>query len=260
VPNEIEVISHDEALGKYFGEDLLFEYAFMLENQFPPGIDFTDVINGQPELKRDFLRNRRLVHFGVAKYEVNDRTREAYEDIYGEKLKAKVLPVVVGYAMGVDVSGVQELQRQNIKRYMSSVIVDHRFRTRGLAHEMVAPILEEFDSTGTDSFLTAWCQNGTKTHYSYYPPVVFWHREGYEFLDKESIEKITSGIRRMHNEEGIVGRNYDVSEIRAGDLEILRNNGFDSEKRIGILEEYYEPIGYGERRWDGVVMLRKQKD
>ena len=260
IPNEIEVVSHDEALNT-FGKELLFEYAFGLEKQFPPGIAFTDVIEGQPELQRDFNRNKKLVFFGVAKYNVNDTAREIYRDVYEEEPKNDVLPVLVGYAMGIDVSRIPEFHKLNVGRYMSSIIVDHRFRTKGVAPEMVRPVLNEFDSSDTNSFLTAWCHNGLKMHHSYYPPVIFWHREGYEFLDVESIEKITSGIKRMHNEEGIFDRNYSVKEVRAGDLELLkRYDGFDPERSIGILENYYEPIGYGERRWDGVVMLRKQKD
>lgn len=260
IPNNIEVVSHDEALSKYFGEDLLFEYALGLEKQFPPGIAFTDVIEGQPELKRDFNRNKRLVFFGVAKYKVDDTAREIYRDVYGEEPKDGILPVMVGYAMGIDVSRIPEFNDLNIGRYMSSVIVDHRFRTKGVAPEMVRSVLEEFDSSGTNSFLTAWCHNGLKMHHSYYPPIIFWHREGYEFSDAESIKRITGGIKRMHHEEGIFGRNYSVKEIRAGDLEMLkRYDGFDPERRIGILENYYEPIGHGEKRWDGVVMLRESK-
>lgn len=259
IPNEIEVVSHDEAL-KTFGEDLLFEYALGLEKQFPPGIAFTDVIEGQPELQRDFSRNKKLLFFGVAKYKVDDTAREIYRDVYEEELKEDVLPTIVGYAMGINVSRIPELREMKIGRYMSSVITDHRFRTKGVAPEMVRPILDEFDSSGTNSFLTAWCHNGIKMHHSYYPPVIFWHREGYEFLDAEPIRKITSGIKRMHNQEGIFGRNYSVKEVKVGDLEMLkRYDEFDPERRIGILESYYEPIGYGEKRWDGVVMLREPK-
>lgn len=259
IPYEIEITSYDEAL-KSFSEEPLFDQAFALENQFPPGISFTGTIDGQPELKRDFIRNKRLVYFGIAKYEANDRAKEIYRDVYDGELKDYTLPLTIGYAMGVDVSSISELKKLDIERYMSSLIVDHRFRTRGVAHEMASPILGEFDSTGKDSFLTTWCNNGIKTHHSYYPPPWFWCREGYEFLDTEYVKKIVNGIKKMHHEEGITGRNYSVKEIKIRDLDTLRHKGLDLERKIGRLEKYYESIGYGEMRWDGVVMLRKNNN
>jgi hypothetical protein len=121
---------------------------------------------------------------------------------------------------------------------------------------MISSLLKEFDSTEKDSFLTTWFNNGNKTNHSYYPPHWFWFREGYKFLDSKAVKKIVNGIESMHREEGITGRNYDVKEVNTREIETL-NKSFESKRNIGILEKYYEPVGYGEIRWDGVVMLRK---
>jgi ribosomal protein S18 acetylase RimI-like enzyme len=249
----------NETIETFGNEKELFERAFLLETQFPPGIAFTSFINGKPELLIDFEKNKDLTFFGVLEYEVNKASLKIHKEIYGKTTDK--INVLIGYAMAVNVGDIPEFKRQNICGYISSVIVHPIYRQKNIATEMLKPILNIFDSKNTSTFLTTWCNTNSRINYSYYPPIKFWIRNGYEPIDIEFANSILDGIKEMHRREGIEGRNYHLVEREMGSLEKILNNNINlpREKKIAILDKYYEPIGYNEERWDGMIMVRKFK-
>ncbi|MCW1296813.1 MAG: GNAT family N-acetyltransferase [Candidatus Parvarchaeota archaeon] len=259
IPYETKIKTLEETINTFKSEDEFFERAFLLETQFPPGIAFTNFDGDQPELLNDFKRNRDLTFFAVLEYTKNNASLEIYKEVYDENTNE--INVLAGYGMAINTSNISVFKEQDVKGYISSVIVHPIYRQKNIASELLQPILKKFDSMRTSTFLTTWCNSDNRINYCYYPPIKFWMRNGYEPVDIKFASAILDGIREMHAREGIKGRNYILIEKEISSLEKLLNNHLDLPKnmRIAILKEYYEPIGYNENRWDGIIMLRKPK-
>jgi GNAT superfamily N-acetyltransferase len=261
IPYKIKILSYEEAKNDIKN---LIPQLYNLENQFAPGIAFyggmlEESFNVERlELIAGLEKDAELSTLAVAYFKINSKSKEIFRKIMNKKIERNSIPIVIGYSESSLVE-IPQLISMGITHYFSSSVVDYNYRGRGIGSAMHRPVLDKMDKLGTSIFVTTWISK----HPSYPTPVEIWHRLGYNPLSVRKAKMIIRAIQEFQKIHGIIGRNYQIQRKRLGKIRRELNNNvisrYPDSFPIAILAEYYEPIGYNERRWDGIIMIREPK-
>jgi hypothetical protein len=171
--------------------------------------------------------------------------------------------MLIGYAQA-SIETNPEMLDLGFKSYFCSAMVDiHHRNLRGVGTAMSRPIMYLMDERGS-SYLTTWVDNGNdqRLNHVHMPPVGFWFRQGFNFLNNTDANTIVEGIRNKHIGSGIVGRNYDISMQSTARIENLLGQDFIRHENTREIRPDYEiallPNHY-ENNWTGVIMTREPR-
>lgn len=247
----------------------LIAQLYNLEFQFAPSIAFLDGLDSKNpdeknlELIRGFERDREHTTAIVAEFSSDETSRGIYRRLMGSYPESRI-SIAIGYneVSDYDVEEFRRLAGGRNAYYFESTIVDWNHRENGSGRRLVGPAIRRIDDENGCSVLTTWIRN----YLSYQSPAGFWSRLGFEPLvignsnDLRNAEELTEVMRRFQENRCVTGRNYNIEQRTVGQIrsELGQNtfSNYGEDTRIAVLREYYPPLGYNGRRWDGIIMTR----